>query len=58
MVLESTGSVGGEEGSGLGTSQSSVWQGWVETAKRICSMDHLVTLSRCDLGANGIKCQK
>lgn len=35
MVLESTGSVGGggEEGSGLGTSQSSFRQGWVEMGK-------------------------
>lgn len=59
MVLESTGSVRGEEGNGLGTSQSSLWQGWVETGKRIHSTDPLATLSRCGAPeANGIKCQE
>lgn len=59
MVLESIGSVGGEEGSGLGTSQSSFWQGWVEMGKGVHSMQPLATLSSCGaLGAKGINSQE
>lgn len=44
MVLESIGSVGGEEGSGLGTSQSSFWQGWAEMGKGVHTMLHLAVV--------------
>lgn len=59
MVPESIGSVGGEEGGGLGTSQSSFWQRWVEMGKGVHSMQPLATLSRCvALGSKGIKSQE
>lgn len=59
MVLEFIGSVGGEEGGRLGTSQSSFWQGWVEMGKGVHSMQPLATLSKCGaLGAKGIKSQE